>query len=138
MRPRLLEAAVLALLGALALLDTAGYPPSLAEGVPGPALFPGLIAALLIVAAPGVLLRPSPAGAEREAGGLRTVAAALWIGCFLVALPVLGAPVALPPLTAGLMWLAGERSPRLLVGIPLAFAAGAWLLFARLLGVALP
>lgn len=120
------------------LLDAGGYPPPLAEGVPGPALFPRLIAILLVLSALGVLLRRSPPGVEREAGGLRAGAAALWIGCFLVVLPILGALVALPPLVAGLMWLAGERSSGRLIGVPLAFAAGAWLIFARVLGVALP
>lgn len=137
MLPRIAESGVLLLLGALVLLDARGYPPSLAEGVPGPALFPGLIAVLLILSAFGLLLRRPPP-VEREPGGLRAGAAALWITGFLLALPTLGALVALPPLLAGLMWLAGERSPRRLLPIPLAFAAGAWLLFARLLGVALP
>ena len=43
------EAGLLALVGAGVLVDARGYPAPLIEGVPGPAFFPGLVAALLIV-----------------------------------------------------------------------------------------
>ena len=157
----LVEAGLLALLGAGVLVDALGYPPPLVEGAPGPAFFPRLIAVLLLGCAAGLALRfrhrpspsaPSAAGAETKppaavgpadgAAGfsreLRRWGAALWIAAYLLALPVLGVPVALPALVCGLMWLSGERSYGLLIAVPLGFAGLLHLLFERILGVPLP
>ena len=53
----LAEAGLLAAVGAAVLLDSRGYPPSLAEGAPGPAFFPRLLAALLIACAAWLAIR---------------------------------------------------------------------------------
>lgn len=136
-----LEPGLLALLGAGILLDAAGYPPPLAQGAPGPAFFPRLLAALLIVGAAGLAIRAWRAPEDlpgRGDGARRLLRAAVWIAGFLVALPLVGHLLALPPLIAGLMWLFGERSPRIVVVVPLAFAGFVHLLFVAILGVALP
>lgn len=53
----LAESGLLAAVGAAVLLDSRGYPPSLAEGAPGPAFFPRLLAALLIASAVWLAIR---------------------------------------------------------------------------------
>ena len=137
----LVEAGLLVLVGAGVLLDARGYPAPLIEGVPGPAFFPGLVAFLLIGCAAGLALRRprGPAGAGMPGGGaLRLGGAVLWVAGFLVALPLAGHLVALPPLVCGLMWLSGERSPGILTAVSLAFGGFVHLLFVTLLGVRLP
>ena len=145
-REPLLEAGLLALVGAGVLFDARGYPQSLVEGVPGPAFFPRLLALLLIgcaaILAVRALGRPdragSPGGGSPGGGTIRLAGAALWIAGFLLALPLLGNLLALPPLVGGLMWFSGERSPRILIAVSLAFAGFAHLLFVVALGVPLP
>ena len=135
------EAGLLALVGAGVLVDARGYPAPLIEGVPGPAFFPGLVAALLIVCAGVLALRPGQATgtAPRIAGGVfRLLGATLWIAGFLAVLPLIGHLAALPPLVLGLMWLSGERSPWILVAVSVAFGGFVHLLFVVTLGVPLP
>ena len=137
----LVEAGLLALVGAGVLLDARGYPAPLIEGVPGPAFFPGLVAAFLIACAGVLALRP--ARATRTApgtggGALRLLGATLWIAGFLLVLPIIGHLAALPPLVLGLMWLSGERSPWILAAVSLAFGGFVHLLFVVTLGVPLP
>lgn len=137
----LLEAGLLALIGAGVLFDARGYPAPLIEGVPGPAFFPGLLAVLLIGCAVVLALRPlrQPASAETRGGGtLRLLGATLWIAAFLLTLPFIGHFAALPLLVLGLMWLSGERSPWILIAVSFAFAGFVHLLFVVTLGVPLP
>ena len=137
----LVEAGLLALVGAGVLLDARGYPASLIEGVPGPAFFPGLVVVLLIGCAAVLAVRPvrAPGSAvTRNGGALRFVGATLWIAAFLLALPVIGHFAALPLLVLGLMWLAGERSPWILIAVSVVFAGCVHLLFVVTLGVPLP
>ena len=53
----LAEAGLLVAVGGAVLLDSRGYPPSLAEGAPGPAFFPRLLAGLLIACAAWLAIR---------------------------------------------------------------------------------
>ncbi|MCY4626843.1 MAG: tripartite tricarboxylate transporter TctB family protein [Acidobacteria bacterium] len=137
----LVEAGLLAVVGAGVLLDARGYPAPLIEGVPGPAFFPGLVAALLIACAGVLALRGTraPQGApESVRGVLRLLGATLWIAGFLLVLPLIGHLAALPPLVLGLMWLSGERSQWILMAVSLAFGGFVHLLFVVALGVPLP
>ena len=137
----LVEAGLLAAVGAGVLLDARGYPAPLIEGVPGPAFFPGLVAAFLIACASVLALRGTraPQGAPESARGvLRLLGATLWIAGFLLVLPLIGHLAALPPLVLGLMWLSGERSPWILIAVSLAFGGFVHLLFVVALGVPLP
>lgn len=137
----LLEAGLLALAGAGVLLDARGYPAPLLEGVPGPAFFPGLVAALLIACAAILAVRRQRQAAREETrggGALRLLGATLWIAGFLLALPLIGHLFALPPLVCGLMWLSGERSPWVLTAVSVAFGGFVHLLFVVTLGVPLP
>ncbi len=130
-----LEAGALALVASGVLAASFGWPAPLTPGVPGPAFFPRLVAALLLVCALGLLRRK---GRPAEPLGRNRILAALGIAGFLLAAPWMSALLALPPLVAGLMWLAGERSPALLAGVSIGFAGAAHLLFAVALGVPLP
>ena len=136
------ETGLLAAIGAAVLLDSRGYPPSLADGAPGPAFFPRLLAGLLIACAAGLAIRAWRKGARAEAGTriprLGVWIAVAWIAAFLLAWPRLGTVLSVPLLVVGLMWLTGERSWRTLVSVPLAFAGFVYLVFMVLLGVPLP
>ncbi len=161
----LAEAGLLAAAGAAVLLDSRGYPPSLTEGAPGPAFFPRLLAVLLIASAAWLAIRAwrgtkesgsgGESGAERSRGNVASDSAAgagagtrirrlgvwiavAWIAAFLLVWPLLGTVLSVPLLVVGLMWLTGERSWRILVSVPLAFAGFIYLVFMVLLGVPLP
>ena len=136
-----MEAGLLALLGAGVLFDARAYPPPLAQGAPGPAFFPRLLAVLVIGGAAVLAaraLREHETSGHPRGGTVRLLGAAGWVAGFLLALPLVGHVLALPPLVAGLLWLFGERSPRILIGVPVAFAGFVHLLFAVALGVSLP
>ena len=142
----LAEAGLLAAVGAAVLLDSRGYPPSLAEGAPGPAFFPRLLAVLLIACAAWLAIRAWRGARERGSGAgagsrvrrLGLWVAVAWIAAFLLVWPRLGTVLSVPLLVVGLMWLTGERSWRTLVSVPLAFAGFIYLVFMVLLGVPLP
>ena len=149
----LAEAGLLAVVAAGVLLDSRSYPGSLAEGAPGPAFFPRLLAVLLMVCAAWLAVRAARQPPESDAGrsrgnvspgsGAARAAARLglgaaWIAVFLLAWPRLGTLVSVPLLVAGLMWLTGERSRLALIAVPLAFAAFIYLVFMVALGVPLP
>lgn len=152
-RLRLLaEAGVLAVVAAGVLLDSRSYPGSLAEGAPGPAFFPRLLAVLLMGCAAWLAIRAVRQPPESDPGrsrgnaktgsgagrGVRLGLGAAWIAVFLLVWPRLGTVVSVPLLVAGLMWLTGERSRLALISVPLAFAAFIYLVFIVALGVPLP
>ena len=154
----LAETGLLAAVGAAVLIDSRGYPPSLAEGAPGPAFFPRLLAVVLIACAAWLAIRAwrgarnagsgsgSAGGSGGESGAgaggrirrLGLWIAVAWIAAFLLVWPRLGTVLSVPLLVVGLMWLTGERSWRTLVSVPLAFAGFIYLVFMVLLGVPLP
>jgi putative tricarboxylic transport membrane protein len=142
----LAEAGLLAAAGAAVLFDSRGYPPSLAEGAPGPAFFPRLLAGLLIAFAAWLAIRAwrgAKEGGSGESARPRirrpgVWIAVAWIAAFLLVWPLLGTVLSVPLLVAGLMWLTGERSWRTLVSVPIAFAGFIYLVFMVLLGVPLP
>ncbi|MDE2663461.1 MAG: tripartite tricarboxylate transporter TctB family protein [Gemmatimonadota bacterium] len=157
-RLRLLaEAGLLAVVAAGILLDSRSYPGSLAEGAPGPAFFPRLLAVLLMGCAAWLAVRAARQPPELDAGrsrgnvvgspgagrpgagrDARLGLGAAWIAVFLLIWPRLGTVVSVPLLVAGLMWLTGERSRLALIAVPLAFAAFIYLVFMVALGVPLP
>lgn len=143
-RRLLTETGLLAAIGAAVLLDSRDYPPSLAEGAPGPAFFPRLLAVLLIACAGWLAVRAWGGARERkpEAGSRTPLPgvwiAVAWIAAFLLVWPRLGTVLSVPLLVVGLMWLTGERSWRTMVSVPLAFAGFIYLVFMVLLGVPLP
>ncbi len=148
----LAEAGLLAVVAAGVLLDSRSYPGSLAEGAPGPAFFPRLLAVLLMGCAAWLAIRAARQPLESDPGrsrgnvapgsgagrGVRLGLGAAWIAVFLLAWPRLGTVVSVPLLVAGLMWLTGERSRLALIAVPLGFAAFIYLVFMVVLGVPLP
>lgn len=149
---RLAEAGLLAVVAAGVLLDSRSYPGSLAEGAPGPAFFPRLLAVLLMGCAAWLAVRAARQPPEPDAGrspenaapgsgagrGVRLALGAAWIAVFLLVWPRLGTVLSVPLLVAGLMWLTGERSRLALIAVPLGFAAFIYLVFMVVLGVPLP
>ena len=67
-RRLLAETGLLAAIGAAVVLDSRGYPPSLAEGAPGPAFFPRLLAGLLIACAAWLAIRGWRGARKRGSG----------------------------------------------------------------------
>ena len=63
------ETGLLAAVGAAVLIDSRGYPPSLAEGAPGPAFFPRLLAVVLIACAAWLAFRMWRGAKEKGSGG---------------------------------------------------------------------
>ena len=152
-RLRLLaEAGLLAAVAAGVLLDSRSYPGSLAEGAPGPAFFPRLLAVLLMGCAAWLAIRAArrppesnsrhfrghPIPAPGAGRGVRLALGAAWIAVFLFAWPRLGTVVSVPLLVAGLMWLTGERSRLAFIAVPLGFAAFIYVVFMVALGAPLP
>ena len=68
----LAEAGVLAVVASGVLLDARSYPASLAEGAPGPAFFPRMLATLLIACAAWLAIRARPREKREEASSSRT------------------------------------------------------------------
>ena len=68
-RRLLVETGLLAAIGAVVLLDARGYPPSLAEGAPGPAFFPRLLAGILIACAAWLAIRGWRGARKTGSGG---------------------------------------------------------------------
>ncbi len=157
----LAEAGLLAVVAAGVLLDSRSYPGSLAEGAPGPAFFPRLLAVLILGCAVWLAVRarpwsprpPPPPEAEPVAEpaaepaantgvgarrGVRLGLGVAWIAVFLFVWPWLGTVLSVPLLVAGLMWLTGERSRVALVAVPIGFAGFIYLVFMVALGVPLP
>ena len=150
----LAEAGLLAVVAVGVLLDSRSYPGSLAEGAPGPAFFPRLLAVLLLGCAVWLAVRARPWSPRPEASPpvsdptadpdtrarrrVRLGLAAAWIAVFLFVWPWLGTVLSIPLLVAGLMWLTGERSRVALVAVPIGFAGFIYLVFMVALGVPLP
>ena len=105
---------------------------------------------LLIACAAWLAIRAWRGAGDRASGGESGVGAGsrvrrlglwvavAWIAAFLLVWPRLGTVLSVPLLVVGLMWLTGERSWRILVSVPLAFAGFIYLVFMVLLGVPLP
>lgn len=130
--------------GALMLLATLNFPP-MEGGHPGPALFPRLLAGLLIVCG-GMMALRRPRGLEpassawagaRRQGLANALCAVGGVLTYLWVVDTLGFVVTATLLTWGLMWRLGVGVVRsLLVAGP--FVAGVYSLFAKLLRVPLP
>ncbi len=147
------------LLGAAVFVLTLSFP-ALPEGYPGPALFPNLVASLLVLFG-GILAWqgvrpggragcPNATAAPTAAGGaaqpLAAGSAAAWVNALLVIAAViayvhlvgrLGFPVTVGLLNLGLMIRLGTPWSAALP-VAAATAIGVYLLFARLLLVPLP
>jgi putative tricarboxylic transport membrane protein len=150
-RQDLVAGALAAVLGAAVLLHVRGFP-QLPDGQPGPALFPGLCGALLVLfgltlAGRGLLAhrhaRSAAEGtAERSAPSTTTarlnVLAVLGsVVVYLLVVDVLGFGLTMGLLLVGLMWRLGAR-PIVALAAGVATTILIMLLFQRLLLVPLP
>lgn len=136
-------ALLLALVAGTVLFDARTYPPSLAPGAPGPALFPRLLAGTLLALAALLLagsLREAPT--ERRApdprGMGRPGLVLLLLAAFLVLVPSLDFFLLLPILLGTVMGVMGERRRTVLVGAPVAFAVFVYALFHKAFGIRFP
>ena len=120
----------------------------------GPRLFPALLAACLALLGATQLAReyattppaesdpeePSHTGPATESAGLRyqPVLAMGVTASYAVLMPILHYAPATIAATAGIAWLSGERSRRMLVFFPLSLTAVLLFLFGSVLNVRLP
>ena len=108
--------AILLVIGVVYGLMTASLPDRSLPNTPGPAFFPWLITAGLLVLSVVLLARPltvdgygsSQASSDRFV--YRRVVFLIWFGVYLVMLPYAGFLPASVPFFVGLMWLYGERN----------------------------
>ncbi len=108
--------AILLIIGVAYGLMTASLPDRSLPNTPGPAFFPWLITAGLLVLSVALLARPltvdgygsSQASSDRFV--YRRVVFLIWFGVYLVMLPYAGFLPASVPFFVGLMWLYGERN----------------------------
>ncbi len=108
--------AILLVIGVVYGLMTASLPDRSLPNTPGPAFFPWLITAGLLVLSVALLARPltvdgygsSQASSDRFV--YRRVVFLIWFGVYLVMLPYAGFLPASVPFFVGLMWLYGERN----------------------------
>lgn len=135
--------------GLYVLFAAAGYPGSLIPGSPGPALFPRLVAGILILLSLFLLLttlgaaRAGVQGAtapekDTHRGRWRVGAAVMVLVPFSVFMDRLDLFLTLPVMLAAIMVIMGERRPSRLIVVPLTFALFVYVVFYRTFGVALP
>lgn len=110
----------------------------------GPEMFPRAISVLLALCAVGLIVQ-ARAGRVRALDeppgvrGLAKVAAAVGLClAYIQIMPILGFPIATPVFLACLIWFLGLRRTLPVLGIAIAIAAVAWVLFTQLLLVPLP
>lgn len=137
--------------GAAALLGTAAYAltlpfPELPDGHPGPALFPRLVAGLLVLfglvlAWQGARAAPAEAGeggvATDRAGAVNALLVVAAVAGFILVVERAGFVPTLGVLLFALMWRLGVRLGAAVV-LAVGLAVGTYLLFARVLLVPLP
>ena len=155
------SAGLLILLSLLIIRETAGFPPSLVPGAPGPAFFPRLLAGGVILLSLLLALQAmrrratrgdvprepvpaaehaAPAGSPPPAGSplLRSAATLGATLLFLLGVERVDFFLLLLPLLAVVMAVMGERRPKILLLVPLAFVGFVYGVFFRLFGVPFP
>ena len=129
-------------LSVVVLRDAATYPEALAPGAPGPALFPRVLAALLIVLALALIAtslrssRPSRASDPRQVA--RVLVACALLAVFLLSFESVHGFVLLPALLFAFMLVLGERRWYVLLSVPLLFDLFTYLVFYKVFQVMLP
>ena len=124
------------------LYTTASFPEPFVPGAPGPALFPALLAVVLILLSialfvQGLFGRDQPSFASAK-GVVRSGVAFLLILGFLLLAPWWDSYLLLAALLGSMMALMGERRVPILLAVPLGFDLFLYLVFARVFGVELP
>lgn len=131
--------------GALALAGAYGafaqaIPVSMLSDAVGPGGVPLVIAAMMGLAGAGLLLRTALVGPRPVKDSPNHARAAGLLGLlvlYVLAVSLLGYPVAVALLAAGVAWFAGGRGPGI-VAFAIGLAALFWLGFVMLLGIPFP
>lgn len=147
-RADIVSGALVVLLGAAVVLHVRGFP-ELPGGQPGPALFPGIVGALLVMfglvlTVRAIVGRGHPPDAD-PAGGPASTPRARWnalavlglIASYILLAETLGFALTMAPLLFLLMWLLGTR-PWIAAAAAAVTTALILLLFQQLLLVPLP
>jgi hypothetical protein len=129
----------LALAGAYAALAQA-IPVSLLSDAVGPGGVPFVIAIMMGVAGAGLLLRTALVGSRPLKDSPDHARAAGLLGLlvlYVLAVPLLGYPIAVALLATTVAWFAGARGPTI-VAFAIGLAVLFWLGFVKLLGIPFP
>lgn len=134
-----LGAGALALAGAYGAMATA-IPVSLLSDAVGPGGVPLMIAALTAGAGAVLILRTAlvgPGEAKEQPDHLRAAGLLGLLVLYVLAIPMLGYPLALGLLAAAVAWFGGARGPTLGL-FAVGLAAFFWLMFVAVLGIPFP
>jgi putative tricarboxylic transport membrane protein len=140
--PGSIIAVLLVALSGSVLYATSSYPEPMVRGDPGPALFPRILACILILLA--VLLFISSLKTKETTPRLswrmmkRPLVVLLLLIAFVAAVDYWDTFILLPILLASVMMVMGERKLRMLIGVPLCFDAFVYLVFYRIFHIMLP
>ena len=123
---------------------TASLPNRSLPNTPGPAFFPWLITAAIIILSIALLLRafgdsdPEPSRTSPDTAAKLRLFTLLWIVFYVVVLPFAGFLLASVPFFGGMMWFYGERRPVVILLASIVIPGGLLYVFRYVFQILLP
>lgn len=123
---------------------TASLPNRSLPNTPGPAFFPWLITAAIIVLSIALLLRafgdadPEPSRTTPDSDAKLRLFTLLWIVVYVVVLPFAGFLLVSVPFFGGMMWFYGERRPVVILLASIMIPGGLLYVFRYVFQILLP